>query len=974
LHPVGSESEAGQVIERRLRDRGPLPYSLCEAHLDKAEFDWLTCWASQVAATRLSDALGYAGLVLLTFIAEWNRRNSEGDTVWRGLAGLFGNEGARARLFTAGGDAQNSTRALIEDTARRFRLRHAFDESRDEAQRWYITIQLQYGFCRQQVEENLAEWLRGHAVTEAMQRLLEPGGHYRSRSFQQLFADLRYFRRDYLTEVDLRRTLEGSPWVLPEWIDRIAVVASRRDDPGAPEAEEVLEVLSPPRVEWDTDRGPYAVCRVLGLDRLQPEASRYHLRHEGRLLASWFRQADGTYLADRKEVEFPLDNPEAVVRLEDGSGECVFVQTVAFWSASEEVQVLPLGRLVEPIRHLEAAKDYVLITREEYRVSDAEAEWCLLGQGHRRRRWMLVDGARPALQVCDEDGNLVWQAELAPVVPQWAEAMRIDWWPNQSYLPLGSEVSFELGPPSQVRVEYVSCAGRPLEFMDQSRTRTRPIRLYPELAGAGCPLRIGLSRNDCRTVVRHTVPVPTRGLAEHVDQSSQQNGYSWRECKPGRWLTVAQAVVSAFRVFTDGPNALLEGPVFHRRVGDRPRPLGRLLGTGGPIRLVDQPYNTQSEFRIASHAIDFGLVRYFDLDRFSPNRYRLELLRPILPTDRHEVVLWSRENGVARVNFWDVTVEQNGRVWLFPCPWATPPEGTLGDLSLQQLPEACSASWTDSPEGLLCGLAYEGHRLGFGWQGQWHRLFSVEPGDHPTLTVRQRIALVRWFRLPGMMANKYDGQRPLLRRLAEQYPVDLLAAALSDEGQESLPRGLVLHQDATASGRELFDVVTRELLFDLRLTGDQAEAIEGLFGGRPADSPVGAMITRLFSYHPLLAARALHAGWFRGVPNHRRPQARQEIRGWRLAFAGAAPTASDHQYRMRRDTLLEQARRTLSEATISIDTNFVQQGLVRPAVAATLNDKPYKGHDRANLLVALGSAAFRHFLGLQLLEAIENRL
>jgi len=45
--------------------------------------------------------------------------------------------------------------------------------------------------------------------------------------------------------------------------------------------------------------------------------------------------------------------------------------------------------------------------------------------------------------------------------------------------------------------------------------------------------------------------------------------------------------------------------------------------------------------------------------------------------------------------------------------------------------------------------------------------------------------------------------------------------------------------------------------------------------------------------------------------------------------------------------------------------------LIRPLFYAggPTRDRPLK-----NALVALGSAAFRHFLGLQLLEAIETRL
>lgn len=111
-----------------------------------------------------------------------------------------------------------------------------------------------------------------------------------------------------------------------------------------------------------------------------------------------------------------------------------------------------------------------------------------------------------------------------------------------------------------------------------ARTRTERERVTPERAAGGFHLRIGLERAGERAIYRKRVSVPVRGLA------FEQNG-EWKSLFPDQCISTAQASNDAFRLFTDGPNLLMEGNTVQRRLGDRPRTLGRLLGTGGPIRL-----------------------------------------------------------------------------------------------------------------------------------------------------------------------------------------------------------------------------------------------------------------------------------------------------------------------------------------------------------------------------------------------------
>src|SRR5262249_54403559 len=146
-------------------------------------------WASTVTAPRLGDASGSAGLVLLTFVAEWNRRNSPGDSVFINLPPLFVVEEARRRLFTGNKQPTSFFRSLLRRTCDRFGLRHAFAAKQEEDVPYYLSVQLQYGFSLPHAQNQLGNWLRGHKAPEVALRLLEPEGYYRSASFRRLVRD-----------------------------------------------------------------------------------------------------------------------------------------------------------------------------------------------------------------------------------------------------------------------------------------------------------------------------------------------------------------------------------------------------------------------------------------------------------------------------------------------------------------------------------------------------------------------------------------------------------------------------------------------------------------------------------------------------------------------------------------------------------------------------------------------------------------
>lgn len=951
VDPAGFPDRAGRIVHARLLERGEPPYSLCEAFISPREVQWLCEWARVVTPGRLDDAPGHGGLIFLALLAEYNRRHSDGDTVWRGVSELFEQPDTRAKLFFSNGYVRPATQEWIRETARRYNLRHVFDGNNTNIPKYYLTIQLQYGFSQYQVEQNLSGWLAGATPTEAMQRLLEPEGIFRSRSFRKLMTDLKHLRRDYITEVDVRRTLATCPWVLPEWHDlMIRIVGAIGDagptDEGSCPEEPSADPLDRPRIEWDSERGPVARSRLRGIAR--PKASRYHLWCGRRLLASWFRQVDGRYVADRGEVELPADRPVAAVSLKDGTGATVAVQVLTFWDDAEDVVVLQAGRAIEPGRLPEPGRPFALGLREGFCASDDRLEWRLSGPADDRRRWVFVAEPGPDLRVVDGLGHVAWQAGEAVRRPEWADRVRIDWEPRLPQFEFGETYQVTIAPPPETSVEHATLNGRPLRFADGARRRSRPILVEPEQAVSGVQVRVGLSRQGVAAVARVPLKLPIRGLAAFLQHDEGAPG--WEPCSPNGPIAVEDALGRPFRAFTDGPDALMEGEVFHRRIDrKRARPLGRLLGTGGLLKLATGPFSPQDEFAVAGFAIDRGIVEAVDVGGGPPS-LRLRLTRPLAPTGDRRVVLWSDRHGLAQVEADRLEVRDDGREWVAPTPWG----------------------YETGP--LIAAVAEQGYRLGFRCRDGDDLLAFVAagPSSSSDLSARQRLALIRWFRLPALMPDPKVRQRQAVRPLAESRPSDLVAVAVLDQGLDGLPGGDWLRFSGAADSRMAFDVIARELLLDFRPSHDQARAIEAEFIGDGVGVTSLEPLAPLFLALPMLGARVLQVGWPGGTTQRERSAAREQLLRMQLAVAGVDRNASIPRLKASRERILERARTTLSEGGRAPD-EYLIQGLAWAAWHSVFEGRPLEHHERRDLNVAHGSAAFRQHLALHLLDGLLSR-
>ena len=982
LKPAGDgatlRAAAGLVV-RRAAERnlwpGSAPWSTAELHPDEHDVAWLVAWADALKPSAVRECvrkhwwdfpvgpdrvtyMAALGLLLTTLTAEVARREAADGTLWRFVRrdedGQLRFPAADADLFT-GNHPGPAFKEALAVAARSFGLRHRYDSAEDAEMRYYLSIFLQFGVTYRDALARLPEWLAlGGPSQRAAQMLLgQDGTALRSASF---VADWRRLE----SQADAGQ-IAASPWFPSEWAEDLATL-TRKPRPVVPRGPAAHRPPIGPVVETDPDafipllRWPHGerprfVVLPGALGALGLDSDEYRLRLSGREAATLIQSFDGSFECYPPEV--PLAGPAADVAAEliDGDGGTAWAGPITVWCPDDEVVLFDLtdGRQVMSGANPRVGRDYALLYPADTRLEPEPAD------SHRFERPAMVlsrvaGSELRAARVVDDDGPL-WQwdgtAAATRPIPIWAGRVSIVVRDGRRSLRLGESVRLRIYHPADVTVASVrgpSRFWRP-EPDGPGRSSFGPYAPPNETTGHPVSLHLLLTRGEER--VRHKVK-----LEVEVVGALQLRGDYWVVAGKDGPISVFDAESSAFRILTPsrwndqaierGQWALMEGQVWVGRPRVRPHPVGGLSGLGAGLTVRNGPFNNLGgdAFELAGEVVDRGVVLDSRIERKadSTRRVVIELTSPIEPSPRHRVVVWEAGGSIRQIDprGWRPEVEAEGE----------PPGQVRNDWWVADLPVASARS-------LAVAIAFDGHRLGATWAGDWHNALA----DPNALGPGRLASLVRWFRLP--LLSRASARA--VKAFALTHPTAALGAWVLDGDDADLVLPLA---DEGWLG------AVRDVFHDWEPVPEQVEALTGaieLLGGDGL--PIVGLALALHRVDPRLMAKVVRT-WLFGGPESvgRAPRAPYLLAMIRKSLVGARTDLSVAQAQPHYERLKEAACKQMQAR----DDNFVVE-LLREAEAAFRRRKP--GLDPAgNIEVAVaGVEVFRNLLGVKLLDSLEPK-
>ncbi len=922
---------------------GSEPHSLCELRITPEQYAKLAVIVGQhLTPSLVRQTSWYAGAIMLHFIAETARREAAEGHVWSGIADRFAPP-TRAEFFVQGHPTREC-KELLRESAKRFNLRNVHGWA--GVQEWYDTIYLQFGFTRRGMERHLPEWLAGQSLPLALRLLLY--SELRSSSFVELWEALRFYRRDRITLRQLRDVLRNSPWVLPEWHEDLVRLARDRpeltDEEACSESEgSPVSLINEQRVIWLPPNAPCCesrVARLVGSPLISPH---YLLQCGETILATLFRQPDGSYRSDHSHVKLPLTEPEALLRLVDSEGQGQYTQLVDLWDNGADVSAIDLTtgqRVDESIAPaLRSQHSYLLVLQRDLILDPAPPFWHWLVGPQKRLAVYVPAGWPPTLSVRTEGGTTVWQPTITVTArreePAWARDVTVGVPSKERTVPFGSILHPTVrGLPSNASLVFVRVGGFPSGFHGNTLA---PLRVTPEFAQTNLAYHLGIHVQDstsCQRLVHihRALDVAIEGVAQHTS-----NG--WQPLAPNETLTVHAAQATAYRLFSgakDGKMAIMEGMIFRRWFGGRAGPLGRLSGLGAPVVLWKQPYNdTGTELAVARGVVDGGIVASVRPNPQS-RTWEIHLTVPLMPTAAHSVLIW----GVGRDGDLRTTTAidscDSGRRWCVP---------------MLQVSSTCITA---------LAICYKGSWLGTGCTGPLEDAWTDWTGS--TNDAVLTAALARWFRLPVLLRDRRKSDAAFAP-FAHAHADAVLAAWVDGTG---LPDSL--RWTPGVERREAEAATLRARFAGWSPSPTLATAVVERLGAEGAGDPLSETLFKVFDTDPLLTGHLLR-NWLRerGSPqgtirwylNARRKLLEHDI----PAEAGMRPL----------EIALERAARKLTvDPRTTADPHFVRTAIADPALA-TLDGARLNELQTKNYRVALEIASFRQYLALRVLEESARR-
>ncbi len=731
--------------------------------------------------------------MLLILGAETCRDESIEGAVWPCVRACLPDK-YEANVFPGSQPSTDLKDGLVQITEK-LRLRHAIGW--EGSLEYFETVKLQFGFTYRGARRRLAEWIVGIGEPVAVQALRGATSDHSgvaSSQFRRLWLALKNYRANRLSEGDVRKVLELSPWIRNGWIDELIKQAGARreqlgvgeETPGLQQAEAGDRAQFPGdlRLIWNSHRPELYL--ELDEDEIQSvvsewNASMLEIAIDASQPCRWRHEQNGW----RGSRRLPITAWSATtLTIGSGDGRHSADFDLADSGLSEDVIVFDenQGDLLGPRARMQTTRSYILLCDESLELGGVEGTNHVQMNG--RRVYRVTSGWQESLRL-EINGLVYWQAPVSEEHPlEQPELVVSNESSNVGRLGSSERLLLSGVPRHALDVSLLVGTAHREVRLEQFKTHWRtidPVSLDVKLLTGETRLRVRLRTEENHRCWRPKTDWNVQGLAVMAfdeQRSGPPRWEAWEESKKALNCARGRILARVFFARDSSSFEIFEGSRFVNK-GMRPFQLSGLIARGAPLL-------TKDGIELAPSVEDQGCVLRFFGQFMGRNLCRVVLRDRIKPSENHEIMLWTKSGQVQKIK--PKGHRMRDRRWDLP-PYAEP------------------IAW---------GIGYDGRCIGSTWRiDELAALVSRQPSVGT-------FALLRWFRLPVLSSAL---RMPVCKAIESNLD-SFLKAWLSNEG---LDRHGLVHEDVP---EELFPVL-RDLLWHVKIRSpSHANGALQLFGRR----------------------------------------------------------------------------------------------------------------------------------------------
>jgi hypothetical protein len=758
------------------------PLSIVELKIQQAEIDSLVVWIKSKSLeiinwledSRQASILDKTfsnremiGLLLLTVATSLCRENSPENSIWTVIKKIFSEtENIQKRLFPGGQPSFLFKQALVK-SIQKTKLRNAL--AFEGKHQYYDSIKLQFGFTYKGACKHLAEWLVGVGVPFSVRLLLgdELDPELESRSFKDLWSNLKLYRQDKINDGEIRGVLKKSPWIKNNWINSLLIQARAKlqisektlKSAGVNQEYDEKGYVNSFKLVWETKHKP----RIkINIDREtvvsaaeENDVTKLNFSIDNRIVERWQLQPNNQWLGS----DLIFCEPR---RLEDNPNLTPKILSIS----SAEGQIIDEIDLSESIVH----DDIVLydITSEMFLPSEESQ----------------LDPTREIVILCNEDlvlegtSNQEWikigNHRIYRLIPPWTEAIKIMlddiifWEPQIVYKNDIERFSLEVATPNNKSVKLgnksiLTISGVPDDALDVKlyigkqcfKTDKKDgtwytkdeIEISTEIAMKQVKIRPRIIRADSERVYYCKVNIAVLGLIIADDSYRSNDDYIYQDSSRDLNIANGKIYYKIYNGNSKSKSMIYEGFRLSEISQKRSLSTSNFIGCGDVLFA-----ETNNEILpLASSCIDRGHISfYFDKLLGTPTSKQIRFRWPIEFSKYHKL--------------YALLPNEFKSVALYEIP---------GDKLIRKDEDGCWWEIIDAIHNpLSIALSYKGKCLGAHWDTK--RLIQLLTNS----SLLEMFALLRWLKFPLLARDNRDE----IREVIWKNPIDFLKAYILNEG------------------------------------------------------------------------------------------------------------------------------------------------------------------------------------------------